>query len=448
MRNITRNSFDGNVLMRIRCPRIVGFLAPGLLTTALVFGWGIILANAAASNPVFSLTVSPEVAFSGDTITARVTGANFTLASTTFAWFRDGVKLAGASGLGKSLLIFSTAAANGSPTVQISVEVDPGSGFNKKQQSKTISLLPSAAALGSRLSAATSEFSLEASKITPNPGELVTVDVVTFSFDKISASYRWFVDDAFQESASGLGQSQITVPGARDGEERVVRVEVTTSGGQGRSHSLTIQTTSAPMYWWADTAIPYWYKGKALPSVNSIVTFLALPNVPQPQALIYNWEFDASPMTSASGWGRQSFSITMKYPLRERIDVSISDATGGFSKTLTTFLKPFPPEVGIYELRPLRGLAYEKQIANFRARAGDPYDFAAEPFFFTKEITDKLMYRWTFNGKPTENTAIKPWLFTLQSKSGESSVSAIDVNVSEPKAQGQRANASTQVSLE
>ncbi|MBI2055551.1 MAG: hypothetical protein HYT42_01520, partial [Candidatus Sungbacteria bacterium] len=50
-----------------------------------------------------------------------------------------------------------------------------------------------------------------------------------------------------------------------------------------------IRAISAPLYWWADTTTPHWYKGKALPSLGSRVTVLALADVPDAGELNYRW---------------------------------------------------------------------------------------------------------------------------------------------------------------
>ncbi|MBI4132740.1 MAG: hypothetical protein HY473_01400 [Candidatus Sungbacteria bacterium] len=398
------------------------------------------------SPALFSLSVAPELPVAGDTVTVSVVPANFSATTTMYTWSRDGLPVSGAGGLGRSALSISTD-ANQSQIIQVRVAVDPGAGFSPAEQSTTIYTLPSPSQQQEVLSALQSEFTLRASDTNPAPGETVTVEVVTFAFDKDAASYQWYVNGALQRSSSGRAQSRLSVAAGSEGEVKTVRVEVRTGSGEFRTKSVTLRPTSVAVYWWAETLVPYWYKGKALPSLNSRVNVIALPSVPSPSLLTYRWEFNGGLIPQSSGLGKSTFSFGLNLPVEERVSVTLKDALGTLIKTAEVNVKPVSPTVGIYAVQPLRGIVYENRLTDFSAPSGNSYDFLAVPFFFAREREQQLGYTWTLDGDAIVGTFAKPWLFTLTSNAGEVSLSRLGVAVTDLIKAGERASASFEASL-
>lgn len=422
--------------------KIAAIIAFGVAAGLVGFGYPVFSQTA----PVFLLQSSPELPVAGDEVIITATPLNFEVSSTTFAWFRDGVALAASSGLGRSTTtIFTDPTQNG--VIEIKVRADPGPEFMPQEGSIAIYTLPGPAQQEETLRNISSDFTLEASDINPSPGDNVEIRVVTFAFDKNDANYQWYVNGAFQKESSGRGHTRLRISSGAEGAIKTVRVDVTTPAGDARSKSITIETVSAPLYWWADTAIPYWYKGKALPALNSRVTVAALPGARSPNQLSYQWKFNDGVIPNASGFGKETFSFTLSLPIEEEISVIIKDVAGSFSKTAAVGVGPVSPNVGIYEVRPLRGIVYEKQLTEFSASAGDSYDFEAVPFFFAKTTEKKLNYRWSFNNQEISGVFDQPQLFTLKSKSGETSSSRIEIEVFDRNKDGERTFASFQADL-
>ena len=88
-----------------------------------------------------------------------------------------------------------------------------------------------------------------------------------------------------------------------------------------------------PLYWWTDTEVPYWYKGKALPARLSTLSVIALPNVANARDLSYRWESNDAFRAEASGVGRASFSLLLALPLPEKLAVTVQNISGSFKKT-------------------------------------------------------------------------------------------------------------------
>jgi len=202
------------------------------------------------------------------------------------------------------------------------------------------------------------------------------------------------------------------------------------------------------LYWWADTATPYWYRGKALPSRGSSISVMALTTTADPAELIYQWRENLALNQRASGPGQETFTFTLQLAIKRRIDVTVRDLDQTVELRATTDITPVAPEAGLYAVRPLRGVAYERALTDFAGPAGEPYDFRAVPFFFPVERVSALTYRWTFNGQEIKGEFDTPWLFTIRSNPGEVSLAnRLAVEVADPARGGARAGSSLQANF-
>lgn len=287
-------------------------------------------------------------------------------------------------------------------------------------------------------------FTLRTSSLNPDPGGSVELEVVSTAFDREAATYQWSVGGAVVPALGGAGRYKASVPAGADSETKKIAVAVVTATGQTQSASVTVRASSAPLYWWADTTVPYWYRGKALPASHTTVTAVALPNVPDAASLNYRWEFNGALIPSVSGVGKTSASFTLDFPVEERINVTMERTDGSFKKSATATAKPTTPVVAIYELRPLRGIVSPRALSSFNALAGESYDFIAHTFYFAAKPQD-LSYRWTLNGKGASAVGGKPWLISFTPTPAASSTNQLSVEVTNPTAPASRANAAIRI---
>ena len=288
-------------------------------------------------------------------------------------------------------------------------------------------------------------FTLRTSALNPDPGTAIELEVVSSAFDRAAASYQWSVNGIPDSGRSGTGRYQVTIPAGGDGETKKIAVAVaTTTGGRTQQASVTVQAVSAPLYWWADTAVPYWYKGKALPTLHTTVTATALPNIPNAAGLNYRWEFNGALIPSNSGIGKMSASFTLDFPVEERIRVTMEQLQGSFKKAAATTAKPLAPAVAIYELRPLRGIVFERALSTFRALDGESYDFTAHSFYLGTK-PQALSYRWTLNNREIEGVSGKPWIVSFTPSIAASSTNQLAVEVTDPGTPLGRATAAIRI---
>ncbi|RJQ37203.1 hypothetical protein C4552_01755 [Candidatus Parcubacteria bacterium] len=411
--------------------RSVAILATGLLVVA---AWSLVGAQTTQTIPLFTLDISPLPVFAGDQAVITVLPQNFNTASTTFQWKYNGAAVPSASGIGKSQYAIGTA-AQGPEIITISVLVDPGPGFQPRELSQIVVTVQRPEDPTDLLGALQSDFSLELSPESPNPGQEVRVSVTSLAFDRERASFQWSVNGAAQAGAGGRGRWFLTLPPGREGESRTVRVTVTTPAGLTRTQSITVQSISMPLYWWTNTEVPYWYKGKALPTAASELSVAAFPNVANARDLAYRWELNDTIAPAASGIGRAAFSLPLTLPIAEKITVTAQNASGSFRKTGSIAFAPLPPLVRVYP-NDAPGLPPGEAIATYEASAGSPYAFVAVPFFFSRAAGGTVQYAWTLNGRRITGEFDEPWLFTLLSGPREPSTNRLSVEIRDPRRSG------------
>lgn len=355
--------------------------------------------------PLFTLTASPELAHEDDLITATVRPENFSAPSAIFHWSKNGIVMEAASGAGKNVFRFPVE-SDQTGLLSIAVAVDAGPGFSPATETVSVVVLPTLPS--------GAQFELEATDRAPEPGDTIGVSVKTFSFDKISATYRWYVNGAFMKDASGPGQWQIVLPPIRENQEFLIRADAILPDGASESRTIAISAVRAPMYWWANTSVPYWYRAKALPTIGSEVSVLAMPGLPGKERANFQWRFNDLTLPASSGLGKSVFRFVLQYPVAERISVAVHDESRALSKEVSLNIAPFDPVINIYELRPLTGIAIAKKISAFAAPGGTSYRFQAVPFFtLSGGATD---FHWRVEGIETAKAAANPEVLRLNTR--------------------------------
>lgn len=262
--------------------------------------------------------------------------------------------------------------------------------------------------------------SLVASPSSPSPRETVTVRAATPTFDKNTAVFSWSVDGKSRPDFSGLGKDSISLTAGGVGSVTTVRVNVSRAGSEGNSASLNIIVSDLALPWFAETYTPKWYKGKALPVANSVVSVAAIPRIIiggralRPEELIYRWDLDDEEGI-VSGIGKETFRVKISDlpKTTHRVRVLVEDAGKRIQKEAEVFFLAFEPRVVIYPSSPLGGGEWRSAAANFSAASGGLLDFVAEPFFFSASTKKTLAFSWNVAGQEVAGSPQNPHIITL-----------------------------------
>lgn len=257
---------------------------------------------------------------------------------------------------------------------------------------------------------------LVAEPISPSPGQNFAVQANTPTFDKDTAQFEWTVNGKSRPDLSGLGKNSIFLTAGAVGTTVTARVLVFKDDGERINQELAVRTADLALPWYAETFIPKWYAGKALPIPKSIVDIVALPDFGpgvDKTTLIYHWTLDDEENV-LSGVGNQVFRLsTSDLPnAQHHVEVTVEDQTKRFRKTGAVFIINQQPRVGIYAYSPLGGIEPRSAISYIVTQKRGLLDFGAEPFFFKTPKKD-LSFRWSAGGLQPTGSPQSPNLLTI-----------------------------------
>jgi len=275
--------------------------------------------------------------------------------------------------------------------------------------------------------------SLTAAPSSPSPRSQYTVTASTPTFDKDFADFAWTVDGKKRPDMSGVGANEITLIAGAVGSVTKINVSVSRPTGDGVSSSLTVIPSDLSLPWIAQTSVPAWYRGKALPTAGASVSIIAVPRIViagsalNPDALIYRWRID-SDKESFVGAGKRVFTFTASTlpETTHQIDVSVEDFNGRIRKEGRVLITTdAAPRVLLYPSSPLGGAEFRSAGSG----AGRPglFDMIAEPFFFPLSSVASLAYDWAVDGNAAPASAQNPRIVTIDASRRANKIISVSV---------------------
>ncbi|GEM_PF-1257746 len=257
---------------------------------------------------------------------------------------------------------------------------------------------------------------------SPSPEQKVTVQADTPTTDSDRDVFTWIIDGVTRPELSGAGKNTFTYTAGPVGSIKRVSVRVQPINDQAFSSSLNIYTTDIVLTWTADTFIPKWYKGKALPIVNSKIRMVALPTfivdgaqIPASR-LIYAWSVDGNRVSKGVGKQVYDFEQPNQTWATPTILVTVEDSAGRIHKEVRTGMISQQPHAVIYQSLPLGGIEFRRGTAAFPSIAPSIVDLEVEPFFFNVQSRYDLSYTWSVGRSPAANTPQNPFLLTIDAQ--------------------------------
>lgn len=278
--------------------------------------------------------------------------------------------------------------------------------------------------------------SLSSSPSSPAPRSGFTVTASTPTFDPDTAEFEWVVDGKARPEFSGIGANQIQLTAASVGSVTRIAVTVSPAFGESSTAVLTVTPSELTMPWFADTAAPKWYRGKALPVPGAGIMVSAVPRIIlggvelNPDTLIYRWRLDSAKI-ALSGAGKRTFHFTAS-PVEDtthQIDLSVEDIDGRIRKEGRLLIENSnTPKVALYQASPLGGAEF--RTAGRHTANPSLVDIIAEPFFFPASSLTSLIYSWSADGTETGASSQNPRLLTVNGNNLTNQNVSVHVTVS------------------
>ena len=281
------------------------------------------------------------------------------------------------------------------------------------------------------------DVSVTLSPENPGPNQSVTISLVSYSVDIESADIEWTKDN--QSPTGGVGATTYTFTTKALGVPTNITVTIDPVGSARITKTITVKPMSVDVLWQAtDSTVPPFYRGKAMPTSESEVKFVAIPDVQSTsgaliagKSLVYDWSENYTADAADSGYGKDSYTSAMDYlnPTKH-IDVDVSTVTGGVVASSSIDVSPVDPQVLWYASSPLYGPIFDLALSGSYNVSGTDTSVYAEPYFFSpgNPTAADLTYTWTINSQPI-NTPATPNSIFLQKDASSNGAAEIDLEV-------------------
>jgi len=272
----------------------------------------------------------------------------------------------------------------------------------KKTLQKTTILLGIFLFLGVvRVSAQSTAISL--SPKSPEEGESFVITVSSFLADLENSLITWTSDG--EVLGQGVGKKTLAVDSAKN-EIIVVEIQDRTSGETIRQRIPIIPSSIDILWESVGSYTPAFYKGKALPTLESTINVVAVPDRSDRSSLYYLWSKEFSSQPGQSGRGVNSFSyVGTALELSNTVSVEVTGSQNGYFAQKNSVIQYRNSEVVFYEEDESLGTLFNKALKNGHNLDGNKISLTAIPYFVGVEdiSSDNLTIDWAVNGI---NTAI------------------------------------------
>lgn len=245
----------------------------------------------------------------------------------------------------------------------------------------------------------------------PKELEKVTINLDSFSFNLDKSKITWKENGVVVAEGIGLKTKNFTSPS--NGKSKKIRISIFNENGYLLEKEVSLAPQTVDLLWEAvDTYTPPFYRGKTLPSEQSIIKMVALSNFVENEKIldrsnvIFTWSLNGIQRDSFSGFGQNSFIFKMD-PLEASDLVKVKAVSYDSSSAVenSIYIPKTSPEIVIYEENPLLGTLWNKAFTGGIRLSSDETTFVAEPYFFSgkKNFTDYLNFSWTVGGVPNKD---------------------------------------------
>jgi len=269
----------------------------------------------------------------------------------------------------------------------------------------------------------------------PAPNENVNITLNSYASNLDSVLIVWFVDA--KSIVSGIGKKSFSVNAPAFGGETTVTVTISLPDGEIEK-VITIRPASMFLLWQAnDSYVPPFYKGKALPTPDSEIKIIAMPEVKagasvvDSKNMIYTWKQDYTNMPESSGYGKNSFIYINDY-LENSNTVSVIASTVDQKYSASASIDVGTSEVKIlfYQNDTNLGTIWEHSLYDGYKIEGDAILEAAPYFISPKDLRiPVLSWVWSINNNKIDVSGSRKNIIPLKVQEGTSGTSKVRLDI-------------------
>ena len=281
-----------------------------------------------------------------------------------------------------------------------------------------------------------SDISVATSPANPTPNQNVTITLSSYVDDLNSVLISWSVNG--KKSVSGIGDKTFSLTAPALGEKTTVIATISLSDGD-LNETIPIKPAIITMLWQAnDSYVPPFYEGKALPSPDSEIKVVAIPEIKNgsgfvnPTNMTYDWQLDQTNDADNSGYGKDSYVYVSDY-LDNSNNVSVTASTLDQNDSVEGSVDVFTtmPKIDFYKNDSTLGTIWDQAISDSYKVTGNETIEAAPYFISPKNLKIPfLTWTWSINDNQVAVPTYSNTLLPLQLQAGTHGTSKIDLKVS------------------
>lgn len=249
----------------------------------------------------------------------------------------------------------------------------------------------------------------------PEPHQEITASLAGYGVVVNEAHISWFVDGDLVSSGTGVTSIKTKLGAA--GSQKVISVRIEPTNMAAFTRSMVIVPNTVDLLWEAvDSYTPPFYRGKALPSYDSIVKVTAISDIfdasgskVNSNELVYSWSLNGRnrDLSEYSGYGSTTaYAFASFLNKGHLVSVAITNISRGIDARKTTLFSLHDPEIIFYKKEPLGGINYEVAVTSRTSiDQNGAVRLVAEPYSFDmRNGFSDLSLNWRINNNPLQNT--------------------------------------------
>ena len=270
----------------------------------------------------------------------------------------------------------------------------------------------------------------------PTPNEEATITLSSYADDLNSVMITWVVD--CKTSDSGIGKKILVVKAPEVG--KALRISAIVALPDGSIEKIIIlRPVVIALLWQAnDSYVPPFYRGKALPTPDSEVKVVALPEIRNgatpvsPKSLVYAWKKDYANDAGASGYGKNFYVFTNDYlETLNNVSVIASTTDGKYSSSANLNIGMYDIKILFYKNDPSLGTLWEQALSDGHRIAGEEIIEAAPYFISPSDIRiPSLEWLWSINGSYVSTGSVWKNILPVRAEVGSTGTGKIKVEIS------------------
>jgi len=285
----------------------------------------------------------------------------------------------------------------------------------------------------SRVNAASSSSILiDVTPPNPAPYENTSITLNSYANNLDSVSISWLING--KTVSSGIGKKTFLLKAPAAGAETLVSAVIALPEGEIETRIL-IRPAVMVLLWQAnDSYVPPFYRGKALPTPDSEIKVVAMPEIRNENGgltssknMTYAWKKDYNNDQEASGYGKNFFLFTNDYlDGSNNISVVASTVDQKYSSEASVNIGTTEPLILFYKNDSDIGTIWHNSLANPH-KIQESEVVEAIPYFISpKELENPILtWSWSINDSPVNVQSFKKNLMPLRVESGTSGISRL-----------------------